>query len=145
MMQSRLMFFAAVVGVAVFSGVGAQQPSKPSPSTPAATASPATPPAGQIPAATDRVTVVPKAPYSSDHAQLAQAKMDGAQKDVANIQLQAKPMLEAAQNTYAAWQQKLNDWKVSVRKANGWDDTYDYDAQKDEWFHNVPKPSEAKK
>jgi hypothetical protein len=81
--------------------------------------------------------VTPKAPYDSTKTQLTITKEE-------NLQLKANAAQQAFQqqmkDMQAQWQAdetSVNAWIADVKKANGWDDTYVYDREKDQWTHVV--------
>lgn len=94
---------------------------------------PAAPPEGK--------KVEPKTPYDSTKAQLMYVKQK-------NLQLQAEQLTHAYQAQMATLQQKFKDqdaalaaWVAEVRKTNGWDDTYVYDGEKDQWVQKEKPPA----
>lgn len=88
--------------------------------------------------------VTPKAPYDSDKAQLAYEKQKNAQL-TANAATQAyQAQMKDLQGQWQTEEQVILAWVAEVKKANGWDDTYTYDREKDSWTH-TPKPDKETK
>jgi hypothetical protein len=85
--------------------------------------------------------VKPKEPYTSDHGKLLYTEEQ-------NLQLQSKLLadnyqqqLTQLQNQYANLEENKKIWESKVKADNGWDDSYQYDWDKDQWTHTVKEAS----
>jgi hypothetical protein len=91
----------------------------------------------------------PKAPYSSDKAQLSVKQETILQLTANNDQAAFQAHIKDLQAQWQSEESKVIAWIEEVKKSNGWDDTYTYDRAKDQWTHTpkveAKKPAEAPK
>ena len=124
-----------IIGLAVLmlgAAVAQQPPAPPQPAPPAA--------APQV--------VTPKEPYSSDKAQLSVKQQTILSMQAGADQAAFQAHMKDLQQQWQAEEVKVNAWIASVKKDNGWDDTYTYDRAGDKWVHTPKaetKPAEAPK
>ena len=106
---------------------------------------PATPPATPPPAPTgpQPAKVEPKTPYDSTKAQLMVEKEKNLQLQSNAMTQQYQAFMQQFQGKYQEQEKVLTDWIATVKKDNGWDDTYTYDREKDQWTKaaKVEKPA----
>lgn len=88
--------------------------------------------------------VKPKEPYDSTKAQLASGRQAKLQVQADNAEKQYKAFTDQLQQRYNAEQKTIDDWENDVRKANGWDATYRWNADNDTWTHIEPPKLPAK-
>lgn len=87
--------------------------------------------------------VSPKQPYTSTAALLAWERQKNYQLTANALTADFQGKMRDLQAKSQATLEVMNDFMKETRKANGWDDSYLYDPEKDEW-HRVKK-DEAKK
>ena len=97
-------------------------------------------------------------PYSSTEAQLrfekqknqvlqyqaldtAQQKQIAALPDVQTIETNTAAARAQLQQEYTKLDKEISDWAASVRKANGWDESYVYNRQADQWEKTEKPPA----
>lgn len=105
-----------------------------------AQAPPAAPPAQ--PAAQP---ATPKTPYDSTKAQLAVTKEENLQLKASALTSEYQKQLGDMRAQFADLDKQIQEWSDQVRKDNGWDATYQYDRQKDQWTHTPPAPKVEEK
>lgn len=93
----------------------------------------------QAPKPQGEVVVKPTSPYDGTKAQLAYEREQ-------NLQLRAARLTDQYQKQLAEYQTKwnqlhadVNSWTEMIRAVNGWDQSYHWDPETDQWTH-VPKP-----
>ena len=87
--------------------------------------------------------VTPKQPYDSNVAQVSILKQQNLQLRADALTAQVQSQIKTMQEQWKAEDEKVKAWIEAVRKANGWDETYVYDREKDVWTH-TPKPVDPK-
>jgi hypothetical protein len=97
----------------------------------------------QPPAQPQGQVVIPKTPYDSTKAQLSVAKEENLQLKANAIQVAFQQNMKDMQSQWQAEEAALNVWIAQIRRDNGWDATYTYDREKNQWVHAPkaePKP-----
>jgi hypothetical protein len=144
---SRILL-AIAASLCISVGILSQQPAAPA-SGPASTSSAPKP-----------EVVKPKEPYDDRDAQLAaeveknlRLQYAGTERDLQD-KIAALPQVQQLEAETAAAEQKLNaqfaeqqkalaTWTDKVRKDNGWDASYQWNAATREWSHAAPTPAPA--